>query len=230
MCSRYVLKKEELEKLAKDFQVKTQSFHSRYNIAPSSVVPILRRRRDEPVEMTGVRWGLIPAWVKTGAPMKPLINVRSETVVAKFRGALKSRRCVLPASGFYEWETIGSRKQPWYFTARDGEPFGLAAIWDTWRGAEGVELETCGVLTTSPNAVLSRVHDRMPVLLTLAQCHAWLEERDSGEVESLLGSAPDDAILATKVGPAVSGVKNDGPECIAPAAEEPPEPQLSLGL
>lgn len=230
MCSRYVLKREEMEKLAQEFRVRTLDFHSRYNIAPTSIVPVLRRRGAQSVEMSGVRWGLIPAWAKPDVPMKPLINVRSETLGTKFKGALQSRRCVLPASGFYEWEPVGSHKQPWYFSARDGGPLGLAAIWDTWRGAEDVELETCAVLTTAPNAVLRRVHDRMPVLLTVEQCHVWLEEKDPAKAEALLATAPDDAIVATKVGPAVSSVKNDGPECIAPAPEAPPEPQLSLGF
>jgi putative SOS response-associated peptidase YedK len=230
MCSRYVLKREDLEKLAKDFQVRTLDFHSRYNIAPSSIVPVLRKRGGEAAELTGVRWGLIPAWAKADAPVKPLINVRSETLVTRFKGAMKSRRCVLPASGFYEWQAVGSRKQPWYFAARDGGALGLAGIWDTWRGAEGVELETCGVLTTAPNAVLTLVHDRMPVLLTAEQCHTWLEEQDSAKLESLLTSAADDAIVALRVASTVSNPRNEGPECLAPASDEPPEPQLALGL
>lgn len=235
MCGRYVLKREDLEALVKQFGVRSlEEFHSRYNIAPTSIVPVLRPRPSAPVELAGVRWGLIPAWAKPDAPAKPLVNLRAETLVTRFQGALRSRRCVLPASGFFEWESFGTRKQPWFFSARDGGAFGLAGIWDTWHGPEGTELETCTILTTTPNDVLRPIHDRMPVVLTPQQCQSWLDlSVDARRLETLLASAPADALVAMKVGAAVSSVKNDGPECIAPAPDEPPasdEPQLSLGL
>jgi putative SOS response-associated peptidase YedK len=230
MCSRYVLKREDLQKIAQQFRVQTLEFHSRYNIAPSSTVPVLRQRAGEAAELTGMRWGLIPSWTKADAPVKPLINVRSETLATRFKTAMKSRRCVLPATGFYEWQAINSRKQPWYFAASDDGPMGLAGIWELWRGGDGIELETCGVLTTAPNAVLTPVHDRMPVLLTPEQCHTWLEESDPAKLESLLTTAPDDRIVALKVASTVSNPRNEGPECLAPAPDEPPEPQLALGL
>lgn len=234
MCGRYVLKRKDLEAILQQVDVPAPGeFHSRYNIAPSSIVPLIRRTPEGAAEAKGVRWGLIPAWSKPDTPVKPLVNVRSDTLLARFRGALRSRRCVLPASGFFEWETAGAKKRPWYFARRDGQPFGLAAIWDTWRGGDGVELETCAVVTTAANAVLRPVHDRMPVMLTPEQCQVWVRNDDSATVEKLLASAPDESIAATRVGPAVSSVRNDGPECIEPAPEEPPdrpEPQLSLGF
>jgi putative SOS response-associated peptidase YedK len=231
MCGRYVLKRADLEALVKQFGLRSlEEFHSRYNIAPTSIVPVLRRSPAHAAELTGLRWGLIPAWSKADAPAKPLVNVRAETLVTRFKGALASRRCVLPATGFFEWETRGARKQPWYFAARDGGPLGLAGIWERWRGAGGVELETCAIVTTAPNRVLGAIHDRMPVLLTPPQCRTWLE---ATEVEPLLAAAPDEAVVAIRVGSAVGNTRNDGPECITPAADEPPlgpEPQLSLGL
>ena len=261
MCGRYVLKREDLEALVKQFGLHSlEEFHSRYNIAPTSIVPLIRTRHEpgyEPMpapeeedravspdqrarearvvtEVAGVRWGLIPAWTKPDVPVKPLVNLRAETLVTRFKGALRSRRCVLPASGFYEWETLGTRKQPWYFSLRGGGAFGLAGIWDTWRGSGGVVLETCAIITTTPNRVLERVHNRMPVMLTPEQCQTWMSPKnnDTAALQRLLGSAPDDAIVSLKVGPAVSSVRNDGPECIAAAADEPgdTEPQLSLGL
>lgn len=257
MCGRYVLKREDLEALVKQFGLQSlEEFHSRYNIAPTSIVPLIRTRKNEPgyepmpmpeeddraptapagckVELAGVRWGMIPAWTKPDAPVKPLVNVRAETLVTRFKGALRSRRCILPASGFYEWETLGARKQPWYFSMQQGGPFGLAGIWDTWRGNGGVVLETCTIITTTPNRVLERVHNRMPVMLTPEQCRAWLTPAndDPAALEKLLASAPDESIAALKVGPAVSSVRNDGPECIAAAPDGPgdSEPQLSLGL
>jgi putative SOS response-associated peptidase YedK len=235
MCGRYVLKREDLEALVKQFGLRSlEEFHSRYNIAPTSIVPLIRKDRSGAAELTGMRWGLIPAWTKPDAPMRPLVNLRAETLVTRFRGALRHRRCVLPASGFYEWETVRSRRQPWHFAARDGGPMGLAGIWDTWRGGDGVELETCTILTTTPNATLARVHDRMPVLLTPEQSRAWIEApaEDDAALERWLKPAMDEAITAVKVGPAVSNVRNDGPECVAPAPEGDgeTEPQLSLGL
>jgi len=265
MCGRYVLKKEDLEALVQQFGVRSlEEFHSRYNIAPTSIVPLIRPlefegmpppppedhigdatpssrssiKRDESVassakvELTGVRWGLIPAWTKPDIPVRPLVNVRAETLVTRFKGALRHRRCVLPASGFYEWEAVGSKKQPWFFGMRNSGPFALAGIWDTWRGGDGVVLETCAIITTTPNGLLGRIHDRMPVLLTPEQAQTWVTARDSKDAERLLASAPDEAMVAIRVGPAVSNVRNDGPDCIAAAPDEPgdTEPQLSLGF
>lgn len=237
MCGRYVLKREDLEALVQQFGLRSlEEFHSRYNIAPTSIVPLIRRDPTRTgtaaaVTVTGVRWGLIPAWAKANEPVRPLVNLRAETLVTRFKGALRSRRCILPASGFYEWETVGASKQPWFFSRPEGGGFGLAGIWDTWRGGSGVELETCTVITTKPNAVIARIHDRMPVLLTPEQCRTWMEA-DENQAERLLGSAPEETITALKVGPAVSSVRNDGPECIAAASDEPGDsgPQLTLGL
>lgn len=232
MCGRYVLKRRDLEALARRLGVQSrEEFRSRYNVAPASVVPLIRKRPAGRTELAGVRWGLIPAWTKPDAPLKPLVNVRSETLVTRFRDALPSRRCILPASGFYEWQTVGARKQPWYFARRDEEPFGLAGIWDTWRSTDGMAIETCTVLTTAPNAVLAPIHDRMPVLLTPAQCETWLQAPIETAV-ALLQPAPAEATTGFRVGPAVGNARNDGPECIAPAPDGPgeAEPQLSLGL
>lgn len=246
MCGRYVLKKEDLEALVRQFGLRSlEEFHSRYNIAPTSIVPLIRRApasaadaaggSDQANELAAVRWGLIPAWTKPDGPPRPLVNVRAETLVTRFRGALKSRRCVLPASGFFEWQQVGPRKQPWFFGAKDGGVFGLAGIWDTWRSPDGATVfETCAILTTTPNSVLQPVHDRMPVMLTPEQCVEWVETdgSDPKPLERLLASAPAERMTAFKVGPAVSSVRNDGPECIAEAVDEPPpaEPQLTLGI
>lgn len=129
MCGRYVLKREDLEALVKQFGLRSlEEFHSRYNVAPTQLVPLIRKRDPNTPEIVGLRWGLIPSWTKPDAPAKPLVNVRAETLVKRFQAALRSRRCILPASGFYEWETVGTRKQPWLFAAREGGPFGLAGI------------------------------------------------------------------------------------------------------
>ena len=232
MCGRYVLKREDLEKMLEHVGVRVpQAFQSRYNIAPTFVVPVVRTTKSGEPEATALRWSLIPSWTKPDAPVKPLVNVRAETLLSRFGRALQTRRCILPASGFYEWEAAGGRKQPWYFSMRSGQPFGLGGIWDLWRGSDGTELETCAVITTTPNRVLQPVHERMPVMLTPDQCRKWLGTAETGPLEQMMTSAPDDAIVALRVGPAVSSVRNDGPECIAAAIDEPGgEPQLSLGF
>jgi putative SOS response-associated peptidase YedK len=235
MCGRYVLKREDLETLLRQFGLSSlEEFRSRYNIAPTSIVPLIRERSPGVPELAGVRWGLIPAWTKADRPVRPLVNVRAETLVAKSGGVLRSRRCVLPASGFYEWHATGTKKQPWLFCRRDGGGFGLAAIWDTWRGPDGVEFDSCAVVTTTPNRTLARVHDRMPVMLTPEQCRQWVAttQPDPASLQALLASAPDDSMTALKVGPAVSNVRNDGPECLAAAVEggEDAAPQLSFGF
>lgn len=236
MCGRYVLKREDLEAMVKEFGLRSlEDFHSRFNIAPTSVVPLIRAQKSGQPELAAVRWGLIPAWAMPDAPVKPIVNLRSDTLVTRFRGALKSRRCILPASGFYEWQPTGTRKQPWFFRQKDGRPFGLAGIWDTWRGGDGIELETCTVITTAPNALIDPIHTRMPVMLTLEQCHAWLQPSslEPAALEQFLGSAPAKTMTALKVGPAVSSARNDGPECLAAATEADPVdagPQLPLGF
>ncbi|HVU32671.1 MAG TPA: SOS response-associated peptidase [Opitutaceae bacterium] len=265
MCGRYVLKREDLEALVREFGLHSlEEWHSRYNVAPTSVVPLIRRSRSgqptreagagragdgEPAvtpavglegagapgpgfELAGVRWGLIPAWTKPDAPVKPLVNLRAETLTSRFKGALRSRRCIVPASGFYEWEAVGGLKQPWFFQPREGGPIGFAGIWDAWRSAEGTELETCTIVTTTPNALLEPIHNRMPVILTPAQCRTWLEA-PADDVERLLAPSPAESLVAHRVGAAVSSVRNDGPECVVPGTVGPAEdagPQLSLGI
>ncbi len=235
MCGRYVLKREDLEALVKQFGLRSlEEFHSRYNIAPTQIVPLIRKGAAQKPELVPMSWGLIPSWTKPDAPARPLVNIRAETLAKRFQGALRSRRCVLPASGFYEWENIGSRKQPWLFAARDGGPFGLAGIWETWRGQDGTELETCAILTTQPNSVLRPIHDRMPVMLTPELSREWLDEpsTEPAAFGRFLGPAQAGTMTALRVSAAVSNTRNDSPECIQPAVEDTgdTEPQLSLGI
>jgi len=140
----------------------------RYNIAPTQPVPVIRQDSKEPVrELSLMRWGLIPHWSKDGSGAVGMINARSETAVTKpaFRDALKSRRCLIPADGFYEWLRTGKTKQPYCFEVNGGELFALAGLWDRWKDPSGNWVKTCSILTTTPNAVTSAVHDRMPVVL-----------------------------------------------------------------
>ncbi|MGP0017714.1 MAG: SOS response-associated peptidase [Candidatus Sulfotelmatobacter sp.] len=146
-------------------------WNPRYNIAPTQNVPIIRQNPKEPVrEMSFVRSGLIPSWAKDSSVAAKMINARSA-----FRDALKCRRCLIPADAFYEWQRIGKSKQPYCFEVNEGGLFAFAGIWDRWNNASGNAVETCSILTTTPNAVTAVVHDRMPVILDLDSYDVWLD-------------------------------------------------------
>ncbi len=249
MCGRYVLKKKDLEALLAQLGVKDpRDFVSRYNIAPTTVVPAIRRRREAAErEAVGLQWGLVPFWSKDATAGARLANARAEGIAAKpsFREPFRKRRCVVPASGFYEWQTLGKLKFPWYFERRDGRPLALAGLWDHWRAPDGGILETFSLLTTTPNEVVTRVHDRMPVILGDDALDAWLDPavEDPARLEPLLAPLPGELMQATPVSPRMNNVRHEGPDCLtpvpppappppraAPPADESPGAQLPLGL
>lgn len=239
MCGRYVLKREDLEALLKALGVADpRDFVSRYNIAPTTIIPAVRPRLgDTRREAVGLQWGLVPWWSKDPRSGAKLANARAEGIAAKpaFREALRKRRCVVPASGFYEWQTVGRLKQPWFFQRRDEQPFLLAALWERWKSPDGVELQTCSLITTTPNDVVRPLHDRMPVILTGPAIDLWLDPAvtEPARIEPLLGPLRSEELKGTPVSARVNSVRHDGPDCLEPApplaAAEPP-PQLSLGL
>ena len=172
----------------------------------------------EPVrELSLVRWGLIPSWAKDPSVAARMINARSETAATKpaFRDALKSRRCLIPADGFYEWKKTARGKQPYCFEVRDRELFAFAGLWDRWRDASGEWLETSSILTTTPNAVASAIHDRMPVILDPDRYDLWLDPgmKDTAAASDLL--KPCDAALMRcyPVSTRINRVANDDEGC-----------------
>lgn len=235
MCCRYALKRKDLEALSRRLGIVLgkAAFQSRYNVTPSSVVPLIRRTPAGNSELSMMRWGLIPIRTRPGTTITPLFNIRAETLLTRWQEGRRVARCVIPASGFFEWQPKNGAKQPWYFSRPDDEGFGLAGVCDTWRGADGVEAEGFAILTTAPNELMRPIHARMPVVLPPEQCMTWLGPvTDPLTLTPLLASAPADALKALAVGPAVSNVRNDGPECIEPAPATGPDrlgAQLSLG-
>lgn len=214
-----------------------REFISRYNIAPTTFVPAIRTQTDGTREAAALQWGLVPFWSKDATGSARMANARSEGIASKpaFREPFRKRRCVVPASGFYEWQTIGKLKQPWFFQMRDESPFLLAGLWEQWRSADGVELETCSLITTTPNDLVRALHDRMPVILRGENVDTWLDRSISepAKLEPLLAPVPAEAMKGTPVSPRVNSVKNDGPECLEPAtpiSAAPESPQLSLGF
>ena len=224
MCGRYRLsrRKQILEEHF-DSVSGNEDWSPRYNIAPTQLVPVIRQNPKEPVrELSLFRWGLIPRWAKDPTVAAKMINARSETANMKpaFSDALKFRRCLVLADGFYEWQKTGKVKQPYCFEINDGELFAFAGIWDRWKDASGKPLDTCSILTTSPNAVTSSVHDRMPVILNRDSYDLWLDPgmKDVATVSELL--RPFDAWLMRcyPVSSRVNSVTNDDEECSRPTA------------
>lgn len=236
MCGRYVLKRKDLEDLMARLGVKDpRDFVSRYNIAPTTIVPAIRPGADGAREAAALRWGLVPAWAKD-AGGAPLANARAEGIAAKpaFRDAFRRRRCVLPASGFYEWETRGRTKWPQYFQLAGEAPCLFAGLWETWRSADGVELQTCTIVTTRANSIVGAFHDRMPVILPPDAAARWLDPAvtEPAALEPLLVPAAA-AMSVRPVSPRVNSVRNDGPENLEPPPTGPAAdagPQLALGL
>lgn len=229
MCGRYSLDPKG-KKIAIDFNCTSEldrPINSRFNIAPTQSVLIVRdalvagTRRREGAE---VKWWLIPSWAKDSKIANSLINARSEGVESKpsFRTALKRRRCLLPATGFYEWAAapggVKGPKQPHFFMPTQTDFFGFAGLWESWTSPDDELVETCTILTTTANDVVSPVHLRMPVILQPANFDAWLDPavEDSSRVTPLLKPLLEELISARKVGLAVNSVKNEGPELILP--------------
>jgi putative SOS response-associated peptidase YedK len=196
-------------------------WNPRYNIAPTQPVPVIRQNPKEPIrELSLVRWGLIPSWAKDASAAAMMINARSETASSKlaFRDALKSRRCLIPADGFYEWQKTRTTKQPFCFEVNEGELFAFAGIWDRRKDASGKWVETCSILTTTPNAVTSAVHDRMPVILDPDSYDLWLDPgmKDVTVVSDMLKPYDPRLMRCYPVSTWVNHVANDDEECSAP--------------
>jgi putative SOS response-associated peptidase YedK len=222
MCGRYKLsrRKQVVEEYF-DCTSDEPDWSPRYNIAPTQPIPVIRQNPKEPVrELSLMRWGLIPSWARDPSVAARMINARSETAATKpaFRDALKFRRCLIPADGFYEWQKTGTGKQPYCFEVNEGELFGFAGLWDRWKNPSGVWVETCSILTTTPNALTSAVHDRMPVILDPDGYDLWLDPgmRDVSVVSDLL--KPFDACLMRcyPISTRINSVVHDDEACSAP--------------
>ena len=215
------------------------NFPPRYNIAPTQPVPVVRFRNGAP-RLVPVRWGLVSSWAREVESSKPLINARGETVFAKpsFRAAIRRRRCLFPADGFYEWRRAGERRQPFLIRRADGKPFAMAGIWEHWTGRDGSELESAAIITTAANATLHPIHHRMLVILGEADFDRWLiiRESDAAELGPLLAPVSGDLLEAVAISDRVNRVANDDADIQRPAAgtgpaekrSAPEDPQMKL--
>ncbi|MEX0611319.1 MAG: SOS response-associated peptidase [Pirellulales bacterium] len=229
MCGRFTLRTPAnvlIEHFDLDVRASRQLelFEPRYNIAPTQEIAAVRsdapnRRRT----IALLRWGLIPSWSKAGATGPPMINARAETLAEKpaFRTALRCRRCLIPADGFYEWRQAASggrgKKQPYYIHRADYGPFAFAGLWESWTAADGgPTIESCTIVTTDANAALCELHDRMPVVLAANDYGLWLDHTvgDPAKLAHLLAPCGDDELVAEPVTTHVNRVANDDPKCI----------------
>jgi putative SOS response-associated peptidase YedK len=222
MCGRFTLATP-AQTIAEAFELgAAPDLRPRYNIAPTQPVAVVRAAVGDGRELATLHWGLIPSWSKDAEIGARLINARAETIAEKpsFRSAFRSRRCLVLADGFYEWRRDGDRKQPFYVTMKDRRPFGFAGLWERWAPAGGEPLESCTIVTTTPNEVLAPIHDRMPVILPAPDHSTWLDPavKDAERLQRLLQPFDASEMEAYPVSPRVGNPRADDRDCIAPLA------------
>jgi putative SOS response-associated peptidase YedK len=223
MCGRFTIsaKSEQIRKEFKTAVSDSLTLEPRYNIAPSQMIGVVFEPEEERI-LSELKWGLVPSWSKEARAAKGLINARAETLVEKpsFREAFRKRRCIIPASGFYEWQKSGSgAKQPFYFYLKDKDVFGFAGLWEEWLDKQtGELLETCTIITTEANAVLKPVHDRMPVILKPDSYDLWLDKNleDAGKLQELLMPYPAGEMSSHPVSRSVNTPETNSPDLITP--------------
>lgn len=224
MCGRYThrLSWREIRELYRLTLQTAPNIPARYNVAPTQdvlVVRLIAGTKDR--EFVMLRWGLIPPWSKDLKMAATMINARAETLIQKpsFRTAFRRRRCLIVADGFYECRKLPSGKQPYFVTAKDGEPFAFAGLWERWEKApDGRPVESCTIVTTEANEVLRPIHDRMPVLLSPGDFDAWLDTQawPAEKAAQLLKPFLAERIVLVAVTTRVNNVRNDDPACIEP--------------
>ncbi len=243
MCGRYAITLPPEAVRAWFGYAEQPNFPPRFNVAPTQPIPIVCR---DPLAFGAatrhfrlVRWGLLPAFVKTPGDFPLLINARAEGIVDKpsFRAAMIRRRCLVIADGYYEWRrpALGKPGTPFLFRRSDGRPIGFAGLWESWLGADGSELDTACIITTVANGATAAVHPRMPVMLEPAAYDDWLDGDGvrPAAAARLLRPAPDDALRFVEIGPAVNKVSNDDAtlqDAVGPVTEHRPTPPVQGSL
>ena len=216
MCGRYCISTlRGIERLGLQQGIQ---FEARYNVAPSQNVPVVVDI--EGLKLESFKWGLIPHWAKDAKVGYRMINARAETVDAKpaFRTIFRRRRCLIPADGFYEWHKDGSVKQPYRITLKDESLFCFAGLWDSWQAPSGETINSCIIITTTPNELMANIHDRMPVILPQELETVWLdpEIHDTGFLKQMLRPYLADQMTAYEISTLVNSPKNNFEGIIAP--------------
>ena len=234
MCGRYFLKSTP-QKIRELFGYPEQpNMPARYNVAPTQPVPVVRLWEHHR-QFALMRWGLMPSWVKDPKNFTLLINARGETAAEKpaFKNALKRRRCLIPADGFYEWKSIGGRKQPYALVHNQG-PIAFAGLWETWMGPSGEEVDTAAIVTAEASRDIRHIHTRMPVVIQPKDFETWLDcpNVDARDVAPLMVPGPEGLFECVEVSSAVNKVANDTPDLLTPITDvqreaEAPAPKLA---
>lgn len=224
MCGRFAILRQ-LEEIARLFEARIGFDRldiPNYNVAPTNEIPSVINHDGR--ELVALRWGLIPAWAgKRDNPPQP-INARAETVATNgmFRSAFRSRRCLVPADGFYEWSGPKGNRQPHFIRRKDGAPLAMAGIWEEARLSDDDVVRSCAIITTDANSVIAELHNRMPVILETDAWDVWLdpETADTDELQSLLAPAEDSVLEHYPVSPDVNNVRNNRPDLVEPMEQK----------
>jgi putative SOS response-associated peptidase YedK len=225
MCSRYSLTSPPEAVRAYFGYADTPNFPARYNVAPTQAIAVVALDRQGVRRFRLMRWGLLPTFVKDPKQFPTLINACSEEVLEKpsFRHAMRFRRCLVPADGFYEWTGPKGKRRPFLLRPREARLIAFAGIYERWRDADGVEIDTVAILTCPANGTIGLLHDRMPVVLPLEHFAAWLDVKGTPAetAANLLRPAPDALLEAIEMHPKINDSKRD-----EPGIQEPLEPSL----
>lgn len=220
MCGRFTLTSE-LSDVIKAFNVSDSEYEDykpRYNIAPSQTIAVVNGN-DGHRKLEGYRWGLVPFWAKDIKIGYKMINARAETLQSKpaFRHLLTRNRIIIVSDGFFEWRREGkNKKQPFRFQLKSKEVYGFAGLYDEWQSPDGELLRSCTIITTKPNDLVAKVHDRMPVILDHKGVDVWLDPtvEDKDQLQELLKTYPEESMISYPVSTAVGNVKNTGSDLI----------------
>lgn len=219
MCGRFS-QTASPEVIAQQFELNDPPlFKPRYNIAPSQNIAAIRIEPGTTIRnLVMLRWGLIPSWTKDTKIGNQCINAKAETVAEKpaFQAAFKKRRCLVVATGFYEWQVQGRTKQPMWIGLQSKQPFAFAGLWEHWTPAEGEPLETCTIITTEPNDLMASIHNRMPVILAPTSYGQWLDPafQNIEPLKALLRSYLSEELTAYPVSTLVNNPRHDAPQCL----------------
>jgi putative SOS response-associated peptidase YedK len=219
MCGRFAVSQPKFTHIEKALATTFPEVTPRYNIAPTQQIAVIHQV-DAEFLMTDMKWGLVPSWSKTPSTTYSTFNARAETMAQKpvFRSAFKHRRCLIPASGFYEWKTEDKKKHPFYFTLANGEEMALAGLWEQWTGADDAMLNTCTIVVGKPNALVGDVHDRMACILQPDDYQDWLSPNEKPDylLAMLADPYPADLMKCWPVASVVNSSRSQGAELIAP--------------
>lgn len=218
MCGRFALQAPPAELVTRFGLDECADFGPRYNIPPGTDIPVIRQSPEGRRVLHLLRWGLVPHWAADANIGAKLNNARGESVAEKpsFRAAFRRRRCLIPASGFYEWKTVGKAKQPYYISLKSGAPLAMGGLWESWKASDGTLLRSACIITTGPNEVMAPIHERMPVILAPEHWQAWLNAPAETIAGLVAPYAAADGLQAWPVSRRVSKTQDDDAGLLEP--------------